>query len=139
MGKNLTPRRRAAIVNEATKYRCPLSGRLPKGALKAICLKFNGISDRSVKRYCASAKSQEEAGILSIDLNSKKKGKVGRKSKLTEALKDVYRTIVQDYAYSWRRLTHRMLRSKVSDAGFDFPLSTIQAHLKVLKYYKQTP
>ena len=30
MGKNLTPRRKAAIVNEATKYRCAVSGRLPR-------------------------------------------------------------------------------------------------------------
>jgi hypothetical protein len=59
----------------ATKYRCTVSGRLPKGALDAICLKFDGISRDSVNRYCASARKQEEAGILSIELNSKKKGK----------------------------------------------------------------
>jgi hypothetical protein len=133
MGKNLTPRRKAAIVNEATKYRDQVTGRLPKNALKAISLKFDGISERTIKSYCTSAKRQEEAGILSIDLNSKMKGVVGRKSKLTEALKDVYRDIIKEYAYTWRRLTHRVLRSKLSDAGFDFPLSTVQAHLKVLK------
>ena len=44
MGKNLTLRRKAAIVNEETKYRCHVSERLPKGALDAICLKFHGIS-----------------------------------------------------------------------------------------------
>ena len=54
-----------------------MSGRLPKGALKAISLKYNRIFERSVKRYCDSAKSQEEAGILSIDLNSQYYGSDG--------------------------------------------------------------
>jgi hypothetical protein len=70
---------------------------------------------------------------LSIDLNSKKKGNVGRKSMLTEAIKDVYRDIIKEFAYTWRRLTHRVLRSKLFEAGYDFGLATVQRHLKVLK------
>ena len=100
MGKELTPRRKAAIVTEATKYRCHVSGRLPKGALDAICMQFNGVSRMLVKSYCASARKQEEAGILSIDLASKKIGNVGRKSTLTEPLKDIYRAIIKEFAYS---------------------------------------
>ena len=94
--------------------------------------------ERSVKRYWDSANSQVEAGILSIDLNSKKKGKVGSKSTLAEALKHVYRTFIKEYAYTWRRLTHCKLRSKLSDASFNFPSSTIQAHLRVRRHGKRS-
>jgi len=135
MGKNLTPRRKAAIVTEAAKYRCDLSGRLPKGALKQICLKFNGISEASVKSYCTSAKKQEEAGILSISFDSKKKGNVGRPSKLTEEIKDIYRAIIAEFAHRWSRLTHRMLLQKLEEQGCHFVLSTVQEHLKKLKAY----
>ena len=133
-----TPRRKAAIVNEATKYRCHVSGRLPKGALDAICLKFHGISRTQVKRYCASTRNQEEAGKLSIDLSSKKKGNVGRKSILTEPLKNLNRAIVKDFAYTWKRLTHRMLRAKLSGRGHHFCLKSVQNHLKVLKARHKT-
>ena len=135
MGKNLTPRRKAAIVTEAAKYRCPLSGKLPKGALNQICLKFNEVSERFVQSYCASAKKQEEAGILSISFDSKKKGNVGRPSKLTDEVKDIYRAIIAEFAHRWSRLTHRMLLQKLEDQDCHFVLSTVQEHLKKLKAY----
>ena len=91
-----------------------------------------------VKSYCASARKQEEAGILSIDLTSKKKGNVGRKSTLTEPLKDIYRAIVKEFPYTWKRLTHRTLRAKLSERGHRFCLKTVQNHHKVLKARHKT-
>jgi hypothetical protein len=55
------------------------------------------VSCEEILRFCQEARRRWN---LSIELNSKKKGNVGRKSKLTDALKEVYRTIIEEYAYT---------------------------------------
>jgi hypothetical protein len=133
MGKNLTPRKKYAIVAECNKYRDPVSGRLPKGALKEISMKFNGICYRAIRNYCSSAKMQENAGILSIDLSSKKKGRVGQKGKFTDAVRDTYVDIIREYAHSWRYLSIRDLCGELAKRNLQFSISTVHSHLKRIK------
>jgi hypothetical protein len=132
MKRELTPRKKYAIVAECHKYRDQISGRLQDGALKVISEKFNGVSARAIRGYCQEAKKQEDAGMLSIDLSSKKKGKVGRKSKLTDEVKDIYIDIIREYAHSWRHLPERLLSEKLKEHDIVLPISTVHSHLKQL-------
>jgi hypothetical protein len=115
------------------RYRDTVSGRLVKGAVKALQEKFGKISKRSIMRYCAEHRRQDEAGVLSIDLDSKRKGRCGRKSQLTANVRHDYLEIMKHFSYTWRHLTHDILREKLIERGYSFAKSTIQTHLKILK------
>ena len=65
MVKEWTPKKKSALVTESMRYRDAISGRLVKGAVKALQLKFGKISKRSIMRFRAEYKRQEKAGVLS--------------------------------------------------------------------------
>jgi hypothetical protein len=115
-----------------------VSGKLARGALKALQNKFGKISKKSIERYCAEYARQEGQGILSINLDTKRKGKCGRKSKFTDEVRMAYLTIMKEFAHTWIHLTHDILREKLIEAGYTFSKSTVQNHLKLLKAHTKT-
>jgi hypothetical protein len=137
MGRELTPRKKSNLVAESFKYRDNVTGKLVDGAVKRLSTKFNGVSKRTIMRILAEHRRQDEAGILSIDLSSRKKGRVGRKTKFTDEVREVYLDIIKDWAHSWRRLTHDILKEELEKVGYPFSKRTVQQHLKRLKAYRK--
>ena len=99
-------------------------------------------SERTVKRIAGEMKLQEQMNyevyaetgqVGGLDFTPNKKGKCGRISKLTEVVKEAYRTIIQRYAYSWTRLSEGKLKWELSKIGYNFSSRTVHVHLQALK------
>ena len=86
-------------------------------------------SDKTVRRIASEMKLQEQKNdevfaetgqVGGLDFTHNKKGKCGRPSKLTEEVKEAYRTIIQRYAHSWTRLSEGKLMEELSKIGHKF-------------------
>ena len=80
--KDLTPRKKAAIVTKlAHKMDSPAKA-LPRGALKAVASEF-GIVERTATNLAKEARSMLNSGNARLDLSSKRKGKASRPAIIT--------------------------------------------------------
>jgi hypothetical protein len=79
----------------------------------------------TVKRIAQEMKLQEQKNdevfaengqVSGLDFTPNRKGNCGRKTLLTEEVKEAYRTIIQRYAHSWTRLS--FLRSNMTSVKF---------------------
>ena len=68
-----------------------------------------------------------------MDLGACRVGKCGRKSKLTDPVKEVYREIVSRFAYSWTYLSVATLQEELRKKGLNFSISTVHDHLLLLR------
>ena len=92
------------------------------------------LSEQSLKRYAAEMKAQEafskkewkdNGRMAGHDFSLNRKGRCGRPTLLTDELKDSYRKIIERYAYSWKYLSRRKLRSELRKDGRNLSLGAI--------------
>ena len=135
----LTPRKKHEIMNRCAFYmnKDGKGGyRVVFGGIKLIQKEFKAdfgiiVSRSTIKRIIQQwrkAKSEKEL----VDYKNKRVGACGRPSLLDEELKEAYRIIVREYAYSWRSLPERRLESNLKSIGYVLSRCAIRNHLKEL-------
>lgn len=77
------------IIAEIQKYRDPVSNALAYGALAQVKIKFPTVGYRTIQRYHAEYLLHGVGAIVT----NKKLGRVGRKSKLDDELREKYYSI----------------------------------------------
>ena len=110
MGRDISQAARNTVVMKAQGYINQESGKFIHKGLKALMRDLAEIGLRigesSVKRLLTQFRKQTADGNAAIDFPARRKGHCGRKSKLTEEVKEVYRELIREYAYSWKKITH---------------------------------
>jgi len=106
MGRDISPRKRNTIAIKAQGYIDQSTGRLIHKGLRALVNELNDsgmkVSRGSVKTILTKFLRQKLASNLTFEFPNKRNGNCGRKSKLTNDIKDVYKEIINEYAHSWR-------------------------------------
>ena len=102
------------------------------GGLAAIKAKF-GVATATIKKWAARYRAQEAAGVLIPDISVQRMGRCGRKTKLTDALREDYRVIMEKYVNDHMTLTDRTLKDELAALGTIIARATIQSHLRTLK------
>jgi hypothetical protein len=109
------------------------TGRIVRGGIGVIMREMKPVARRTISRLWASYRAQISAGNRSPNTKSKRKGRCGRKSMLTEVLRAHYTAIAQEYANSWLRASNVAFQRELADRGINLSRKTIQTHLKLLK------
>ena len=100
------------------------------------------LSAQKLKRYTAEMKAQEafakkewkdNGHVAGHDFSPNRKGRCGRPTLLTDALKDSYRKIIERYAYTWKCLSRLKLKSELRNEGYNLGLHTIHRRLQTMK------
>jgi len=128
----LTPRKKHEIMNRCAFY----MNKDDKGEYKIVYggvsliqkdfQKDTGIkvSGRTVKRIVNEWRKAKVKKLL-VDYKNKRGGACGRPSLLTEEMKEIYRTIIREYAYSWRSLPERRLQENLKSRGLILSLGGV--------------
>ena len=100
------------------------------------------VCESTINRVAREAKLQEEESerhfqktgkFKGMNLGACREGKCGRKSKLTDEVKEVYREIVSRFAYSWTYLSEATLQEELKKKGLNFSAGTVHNHLLLLR------
>ena len=130
---NLRKERKVTILAEYMRLFDNVCGKLPYyGAMKIILQRFAPFSRATVYRIVEEHENHGDQ----TDFTSKRFNRCGRKSKLTEELRETYVQILTEYSRLWIRCTTDIWRSELEDAGFPLSRSTVQFHLKLLNRKK---
>jgi len=135
--KDLSLEKKTAIVVKAQSLFVKGTNRLMDGSLKILTTMFKPVGKTSIKRILAGYHNQEKAGNKTPSLASKRVGKCGRNSKLTEQLRKTYADIGNTYARLWIRLSMRMLQEDLKKQNIHLSTSTIWTHLKLMHSKKK--
>lgn len=112
------------------------SGKLVDGSIAKIAKEVGGVSRTTVDRVWKTYRKRTMTEGLDVDIKCRKAGNCGRKSKLTPALRELYRSIAQEYANLWLRLSNVAIVREMGARGISISRSTVQQHLKILKAHK---
>ena len=100
------------------------------------------VCESTINRVAREAKLQEEESerhfqktgkFKGMNLGACREGKCGRKSKLTDEVKEAYREIVSRFAYSWTYLSEATLQEELKKKGLNFSAGTVHNHLLLLR------
>ena len=113
-GGDLTDQERSFVLSKVMQNWNSELRQIKAGGRKKIlqaCIKGGvRVCEGTIKSIAREAKLQEEESeryflktgeFKGINIGACRKGKCGRKSKLTDEVKEVYREIVSRFAYSW--------------------------------------
>jgi len=126
---NLSDEKKAAILIECGKYHNNNTGKLVNGAVRVLCQQFHPLSKGTLCRLRARYAEDRANNIAYPTLQSRRKGKCGRKSRLTNGVRDHYMSILQFYANHMRWATLRILKLELFSKGHKFCINTIKLHL----------
>lgn len=116
MVKDLSTADKHSIVQFCLVNYDPVKNRLRDGSVKAISQEFQ-VAEITVKKLWAKWRAAHEEGATVVDLENKKRGRVGRRSKLTPAVRANYILIGQEYADLHIRLNARLLKEALGQRG----------------------
>jgi hypothetical protein len=100
------------------------------------------VCESTINRVAREAKLQEEESerhfqktgkFKGMNLGACREGKCGKKSKLTDEVKEAYREIVSRFAYSWTYLSEATLQEELKKKGLNFSAGTVHNHLLLLR------
>ena len=95
MGKDISPRKRNSIIIKAQGYINQTTGKIVHRGLWALMKDLNDsglkVGKSTVKRFLTEFRRQSKRNSSIFEFPNKRKGRCGRKSKLTQAVKDVYK------------------------------------------------
>jgi hypothetical protein len=127
---NLSDKARVGIITECFKHFNSNTNRIRYGGYYYVKQKYPNVGMSTIRLVFSDFLKHRK-------FTSLKKGKVGRKSKLTPELREQYRRIMQDYANMWIRTTTVILQKELRDAGFPLSTSTIWSHLKTMNAHRK--
>jgi len=113
-----TPQKRE-IVEKATRF---VKYGQQDTVIKSLAEEYD-VSTRSIMGWIARFSRGE-------DLSSRKKGNVGRKTKLNDDIKALITTIAEQYAEQLMQLTEATLCEELAEKGHRLSLSTVHSYVK---------
>eukprot|EP00981_Chlorochromonas_danica_P002384 scaffold458_cov169-Ochromonas_danica.AAC.6 len=111
---------KAKIALACAAHSDPVTKRLHHGDFRITMQQFPEESRTKVLRYW----KQSREGHVDVLITNNKKGRCGRKSKLTKELSNEYRRIAEEYASKWIRISLRAFQAELENHWFpSFSLS----------------
>lgn len=110
---DISPEPKHAIIQYCLSNFDDVRNRLRNGVARHISEDF-GIHEVTVLKLWMKYRQQIEAGVLVPDFNPQRKGHCGRKTKLTEPVKQQYKAVAQEYADLHIRLNGRLMNTYCS-------------------------
>ena len=145
-GGDLTDQERSFVLSKVMQNWNSELRQIKAGGRKKIlqaCIKGGvRVCEGTIRNVAREAKLQEEESerhflktgkFKGINLGSCREGKCGRKSKLTDEVKEAYREIVSRFAYSWTYLSEATLQEELRKKGLNFSAGTVHNHLLLLR------
>ena len=145
-GRDLTDQERSFVLSKVMQSWNSELRQIKAGGRKKIlqaCIKGGvRVCEGTIRNIAREAKLQEEESerhflktgkFKGINLGSCREGKCGRKSKLTDEVKEAYREIVSRFAYSWTYLSEATLQEELRKKGLNFSAGTVHNHLLLLR------
>jgi hypothetical protein len=137
MGKQaLNNGKKHAIVTSIATKQVGAELKMAYGSSKRVSAEF-GISEQTVKRVWKSYVDQKRMGVLAPDL-SVKFNERGRKSLLTDLMREHVEEILQDYANIHRYASEEQITQNLRQMGHETNNSSVHRYLRQMGVITET-